>query len=187
MKRVVRFNSRYKEYLDYLDKHIGGVITCWEDIMRPALEASEDEEILSRVNLDEIGLQVYNHDRSKYDDEEFSAYCNHWYPQDGSEVEHKSDKPQDDVAYNYAWSHHQHNNPHHSQYWLMVTDDGNIDALDIPLNYIMEMICDWSSFHINNPEEQKASEWYKEHEDSFIMSDNTREWIGRIFEICEEL
>lgn len=172
MKRVVRFNPRYREYLDYLNKHIGGVIRAWEDVLRPALEEADDQMVLDQVDLDKLGLQVYNHDRSKYDSEEFNGYCNHWYPQDGSEVEHTADRTSDDASYDYAWSHHQHNNPHHSQYWLIVKDDGEVQALDIPMNYILEMLCDWHSFS-QDPGENTAYDWWMKNRDRFIMSDAT--------------
>jgi hypothetical protein len=187
MYRVVKFNERYREYLDYLDNHISGVIYAWEEILRPALEDSGDEEVLAALDLDKIGLQVYNHDRSKYTDDEFLGYCNHWYPQDGSEVVHDSKKPEADSAYNYAWSHHQHNNPHHSQYWLMVRDDGTVEALDMPLNYICEMLCDWASFHVNNPSEDRAIDWWHKNKKKFIMSDLTVDCIERLFDICPDL
>lgn len=187
MYRVVKFNPRYREYLDYLDAHIDGVIGSWEEVLRPALEKCEDREILAQLNLDEIGLQVYNHDRSKYSSYEFTGYCNHWYPQDGSEVEHDSKKPEGDPAYDYAWSHHQHNNPHHSQYWLIVKDDGKVVPLDIPLNYICEMLCDWASFNYNDTTQDSAHEWWKKNKKKFIMSDKTVEYINRLFEICPEL
>lgn len=187
MYRIVKFNSRYREYLDYLDQHIDGVIYAWEYILRPALERCDDEELLSQLNLDKIGLQVYNHDRSKYDEEEFLGYCNHWYPPDGGDVEHTSSKPENDSAYDYAWSHHQHNNKHHSQYWLIVRDDGFIQALDIPPNYICEMLCDWGSFHVNDSHADCAFDWWNDNRKKFIMSDKTIEYIDRLFEICPEL
>lgn len=187
MYRVIKFNPRYREYLDYLDNHIDGVIYCWEEVLRPALEDSQDDELLSQINLDKIGLQVYNHDRSKYSEEEFLGYCNHWYPQDGSEVTHDSKKPQGDSSYDYAWLHHRHCNPHHSQYWVSTDDDGTITPLDMPLNYICEMICDWGSFYANDKNEEPAHEWWKKNKKKFIMSDNTRNWIDRIFEICPDI
>lgn len=181
MKLLKTFNYRYKEYLDYLDNHIGAVIKSWEDVLRPAIESSKDEEILRILNLDEIGLQVYNHDQSKYGDEEFTAYCNHWYPPDGSDVDHEiaGDHQNDDRDYKYAWLHHQHNNPHHSQYWITLDDDGTIVPLDMPVNYICEMLCDWHSFS-RDEREQTAYDWWNDVKDTFIMSDNTVMWVERL-------
>ena len=184
MKRVVRFNPRYNEYLEYLDEHIGAVIRSWEEVLRPAIEEADDRDIIDAVNLDKVGLQVYNHDRSKYDEEEFNGYCNHWYPQDGSDVEHTSDRPEGDKEYDYAWSHHQHNNPHHSQYWLIVRDDGSIEALDIPLNYILEMACDWHSFS-RNKDENTAYDWWNQNKDRFIMSDTTKELVDHVVQYLQ--
>lgn len=187
MYRVRKFNPRYDEYLDYLDNHIRGVIGCWEDVLRPALEDADDQEILSQIDLDKIGLQVFNHDRSKYDEEEFIGYCNHWYPLDGSEVEHDAKRPEDDPEYDYAWSHHQHHNPHHSQYWLIVRDDGSIKALDIPMKYICELLCDWGSFHYNDPKQETANEWWKKNKRKFIMSDLTVENINKLLKLCPNI
>lgn len=183
MKLLRTFNPRYKEYLDYLDEHIGGVIQSWEDVLRPAIESSGDEELLDMLSLDEIGLQVYNHDNSKYQEDEFTAYCNHWYPQDGSDVDHKaaSSHKSEDMDYAYAWNHHQHNNKHHSQYWLCVEDDGTVYALDMPVPYICEMLCDWHSFS-RLPDNQTAYEWWQDNRDKFIMSDNTVEWVEKLIQ-----
>lgn len=187
MYRVLKFNPRYDEYLEYLDKHISGVIGCWEDILRPALETCDDDEIVSQLDLNRIELQIYNHDRSKYSEAEFLGYCNHWYPQDGSEVDHKGDNTDESRAYDYAWSHHQHHNPHHSQYWLIVRDDGSVKALDIPLRYICEMLCDWGSFNYNDTTQENASEWWSHNKKKFILSDQTVDYIERLLEICPEL
>lgn len=185
MKILKIFNPRYKEYLDYLDEHIGAVIKSWEDVLRPALDnLSEDEKSELGINgqfLDRLGLQVYMHDQSKYGEEEFTAYCNHWYPPDGSDIDHESTSSHksDDNDYAYAWNHHQHSNGHHSQHWLCVEDDGTIYALDMPLNYICEMLCDWHSFS-RNPEEQTAYDWWMGNRDKFIMSDSTIELVDRL-------
>ena len=37
MYRMIKFNSRYKEYLEYLDQHIDGVIYAWEYIDRKSV------------------------------------------------------------------------------------------------------------------------------------------------------
>lgn len=184
MYRVIRFNPRYDEYLDYLENHIRGVIKCWEDVIRPAIEESEDD-FFSTLDLDKVSLQIYNHDRSKYTEDEFIGYCNHWYPLDGSEVEHDSKKPEGDRLYDYAWSHHQHFNPHHSQYWLVVRDDGSVKPLDMPLKYVCELLADWGSFHYNDPKEEKAAIWWKKNKKRFIMSDATVDAINRILKICD--
>lgn len=184
MYRVVRMNPRYDEYLDYLNNHIGGVIGCWENKIRPTLESCEDPEF-SSLDFDRISLQIYNHDRSKFGEDEFLGYCNHWYPLDGSEVDHDSKKPEGDPQYDYAWSHHQHNNPHHSQYWTVLKDDGTVKALDMPLRYICELIADWGSFHYNKRTEDKACDWWKKNKRKFVMSDKTVDYLNRLFKILD--
>ena len=45
-----------------------------------------------------------------------------------------------------AWLHHQHNNPHHWQHWLLREDDGGTKALEMDHLYVVEMVCDHWAF-----------------------------------------
>ncbi len=58
------------------------------------------------------------------------------------------EKKSDPEAYDRAWLHHLHNNPHHWQYWVMPPEfnpDGDHDngCLKMPEEYVLEMIADW--------------------------------------------
>ena len=84
--------------------------------------------------------------------------------------------------FNYAWLRHIHRNPHHWQYWILVNDDpdeGEV-VMDMPYNYIIEMICDWWAFSHMKGDLTEIFKWYDEHRDYMKLSDNTRkevEWI----------
>ena len=175
MKRVMTFNPRYQEYLQYLDDHIGAVIRSWKDVLRPELDKSNDP-MINNINLDKIELQIQNHDSSKYSDEEFTPYCNHWYPPDGSPV-----SDDEDYLYQIALVHHRNCNPHHSQHWLYIQDEGTITPLDMPTADILEMLCDWHSFS-RDEKEQTAYDWWQETRDNFIMSDKTIETVDHFIE-----
>ena len=56
--------------------------------------------------------------------EEYFAYATYFYGKKTSQVEKNFD---------YAWLHHQKENPHHWQYWLLHNDDEGLVALEIPL------------------------------------------------------
>ena len=83
---------------------------------------------------------IFDHDSSKNNDDEYLAYDTYFYGNNRSyEVMEE---------FKRAWLRHIHRNPHHWQYWVLINDDpseGEI-ILDMPYNYIIEMICDWWSF-----------------------------------------
>ena len=105
----------------------------------------------------------------------------------------------EDVIHNsfaYAWLHHLHNNPHHPQYWYLRNDTDHDEdrMLDIPFNYIVEMLCDWGSFYYMDEEKKpginpnsRARDWYNLHGEEFGFSDNTKNQIEKIFDKCLNL
>lgn len=183
MYRVIKLNSRYKEYLDYLSERTDRLVGCWEDILRPAIENSNDA-ILDQLDLDKIGFTLSNHDESKYSEAEFSAYCSHYLA--GDEYEDSS-RLGEDPMYDYAQLHHQHSNPHHPQYWIYIGDDGIIAPIDMPLEYICEMLCSWGCDHYGDPSNDSAREFWDKHQENFMMTDKTIDYIEKLFQICPDL
>ena len=72
------------------------------------------------------GEKLVNHDQSKYDEEEYEAYDDYFYGKEGKD---EDDIAVIDNAFDYAWLHHIHHNPHHWQYWVLVNDDDGTKAL----------------------------------------------------------
>lgn len=162
--------DRREEYEQYLKEHIDGVKKSYNEIK---------DIVLTELNLIDNDISfledlINNHDKSKYDDEEFYPYLYYFYPS----KEHKSN----DNSFDYAWLHHIHNNPHHWQYWILKEDEGNVKLLDIPEIYIIEMLCDWHSFSYKNPE-STANKWYNDNKDKMLLSDNTKKIIENILKL----
>lgn len=164
-------NSLDDQYKEYITNHRAGVSKVFEEVMRPILlEEGIDEEMLSKI--DDL---IENHDMSKFDDYEFSAYRDRFYKyKDHEELP-------EDVASNFdvAWNHHQKSNPHHWNYWVLINDvdEPQTHALDMPFEYVIEMLCDWQSagkFYGNS-----AKDWYEKNGKKMILSDNTRNLIER--------
>ena len=86
--------------------------------------------VLTGVDEDQLSA----HDLSKWGEFEFAAYAN-WFFGEKS--------PENKLAYDYAWLHHQNHNPHHWQYWIIKYDDEGGEALPMPESYIREMVADW--------------------------------------------
>lgn len=169
--------SREQEYYDYLDQHVSSVKRAWEEILYPALLIDSDYTADIFTSISE---NIENHDKSKYSEEEFDPYLNYFYPLEGKE------SPKDE--FNYAWLHHQKVNPHHWQYWILVNDDdGTNRPLDIPFEYVCEMLCDWSSFHYFKDPKSTANQWYKDNKDRIILSDNTRQLVEELLNLCPDL
>ena len=144
-------NKQY-QYDMYLSEHIGNVRKSW-DLIKDKIDDSE--------LVNEVTALVINHDKSKYGEEEYEPYLEYFY----------GDKDED--AFNVAWNHHQKNNPHHWQYWLLREDEGKDIALDIPDKYILEMLCDWNSFVLKNMD-YTIMDWYTENKKKIVLSSETK-------------
>lgn len=170
--------ERSDEYNEYLDDHIGNVIRSWTEMLRPALEESHK---FDSEELNEIEDQIKQHDKSKYDKEEYLPYLHHFYPEDHSEVKDDGEDPD----FDYAWLRHQHLNPHHWQHWVLTRDSGETVPMDIPLKYVLEMLCDWHSFSAKYPT-STAADWYSKNKDKFILTDDTRKLVEKYVKHLEK-
>lgn len=178
-------NPRSDEYDEYLTKHINGVLKSWNEQLRPYLESklTDSDAFLPDYNendLNDIESQIKEHDKSKYDSDEYDAYLNWFYPTD--------DFPKDPEEFNRAWLHHQHHNPHHWQHWCLIRDEDSNDIvkLEMPFNYICEMLCDWSSFKYMY-EGSTARKWFYDNEDNILLNSNTKELVVKILDECDGL
>lgn len=78
------------------------------------------------------------HDLSKFDPVEFWSSAKYFQ---GSRSPIEAEK--EAIGYSKAWLHHKGHNKHHWEYWTDFTDDGEIIANEMPINYVVEMVCDW--------------------------------------------
>ena len=152
------------KYLEYLEGHIGNVkeafnLFCTLDI--PFIKENEKE--LAHI--------MEEHDLSKYDEPEWTAYIHHFYPtcnEDSLKTE----------EFEQACRHHIQNNPHHWDYWVIdgkLMDD--IDEHEYKL-YCVERCADWAAMGIQN--NNSPLEWYLANKENIIMPD-----YG--YELCEEI
>lgn len=151
-----------KEYTTYMYEHIGNVEKAYTWLK---------DHI---PNIREI--QLSDHDDSKFSEEEYEAYDKYFYGGNKSyEVVEN---------FKYAWLHHIHTNPHHWQYWVLINDEPEegIVALDMPDEYIIEMICDWWSFSWKTGNLSEIFDWYDKHKEHMILSDTTRSKVEGILD-----
>lgn len=145
-----------QEYTQYIVEHKANVEKAFRWII--------DHDIFEDC---EIPVNVVSHDLSKYSAEEYKAYDDYFYGKRTKEVE---------KAFDYAWLHHIHNNPHHWQYWVLKHDDKPEEALEMPLEYVVEMICDWWSFSFKTGNLYEIFDWYKKHK-GMVLHKDTRKLV----------
>lgn len=99
----------------------------------------------------------FAHDQSKSEPDEYEAYNEYFYGNNKSYAVVQK--------YKKAWLLHIHRNPHHWQYWILINDDpkeGEI-LMEMPMNYILEIICDWWSFSWEKENLREIFSWYDQH------------------------
>ena len=150
-----------EKYDAYLDEHISNVKKAYKILV--------DNKVFEKnPKTKEI---IDEHDKSKYSKEEYDAYGEYFY----------GDKNEDE--FNKAWLHHQHNNPHHWQYWVLKEDDSKDSiALMMPEEYVQEMICDWLSFSIKQGNLNEIHKWYNENKSKQILHKKTKELVEEYLE-----
>ena len=132
----------------------------------------------------DLDRQMFDHDVSKTRPSEYHPYDAYFYGgEKTAEVVNN---------FNNAWLAHIHRNPHHWQYWILVHDDPLADTLiEIPYNYILEMICDWWSFSWSKEDLYEIFNWYDQRKDYIRLNPNTRKTVedilGQIRSKLEEL
>lgn len=155
------------QYDQYLTQHRSNVKRGFDWI------AENLPELL--VDGFDYGWQIeFAHDKSKDEPDEYEAYDAYFYGGNRSYA----------VMQNYqkAWLLHLHRNPHHWQYWILINDDpkeGEI-VLEMPYNYIIEMICDWWAFSWQKGKLGEIFDWYNEHCKYMKLHPKTRKTIEDI-------
>lgn len=162
-----------KEYDNYLEQHKANVRKGFEWLRENLPGLIE--------NVPNLEWQIcFNHDQSKTEPDEYEAYDAYFYGGNRS-----YQVVQD---FNYAWLLHIHRNPHHWQYWMLQNDDPELGeiVLDMPMNYIIEMICDWWSFSWSKGDLMEIFKWYEERKNYIKLSEMTRGEVESILNLMKE-
>ncbi len=125
---------------------------------------------------DKVGDPFFaqDHDLSKWNADEYDAYDRYFYGPAGKSASVVRE-------FNYAWLKHQHSNPHHWQYWVLINDDdGENRPLEMPYKYVIEMICDWWSFSWKAGKPDSILDWYEDHRPIMELHPSTRKIVEDI-------
>lgn len=162
-----------KQYDQYLKDHINGVHEAfvWLKKNLPNLLSAD---LVSSDRMEDI---IKSHDMSKYSNHEYDAYDKYFYSKHTSkEIE---------TEFNKAWLHHIHVNPHHWQHWILIEDDPQSDkniCIEIPYQFIIEMICDWWSFSFRKNNLHEIFTWYDSHKNHIQLHPASRKIVENILD-----
>ena len=162
------------KYDEYIKEHKDNVKQAYQWLRNYLPEIFEDGYLKM-----ECDLLIEEHDKSKYSSEEYDPYDAYFY---GSRSYQVVDE------FKHAWLHHIHKNPHHWQHWVLINDnpeEGEI-VLDMPDEYIIEMICDWWSFSWKSGDLTEIFKWYEEHSPYMKLSEYTRDHVEDILRMIKE-
>ena len=159
----------------YLQDHVTNV--------KKAFDWLVDHGLVEECAIGVTKALIGHHDSSKRDMQEYDAYDDYFYgPTRDSDVKE---------AFDYAWLHHIHNNPHHWQYWVLMEDDSpQVKGLEMPIEYVYEMFCDWWSFSWAKGDLNEIFDWYVKHEKKMVLHYNTKRivenLIDQVFDILKK-
>lgn len=113
------------------------------------------------------------HDASKLLPCEWYPYARTFYGPDGESRYEPSHE------FDLAWLHHQHNNRHHWQWWVLRGDGGKTTAQKMPERFAREMVADWigAGEAMGKPH---TPTWYRLNKSRIMLHPETRELVERI-------
>ena len=162
-----------KQYDNYLRNHRFMVSKGYNWLRKNLPEIFEGVE-------DRLTGLISQHDKSKDNPDEYKAYDDYFYGKNRSyEVV---------MAFKRAWLEHIHRNPHHWQHWVLINDEpeeGEV-ILEMPYEYIIEMICDWWSFSWEKGNLMEIFSWYEKHSKYIKLASKTRKTVETILNKIRE-
>lgn len=83
--------------------------------------------------------------------------------------------------FDIAWNHHQKRNPHHWQYWVLMNDNGSVEAMPMPFEDKVEMLCDWmgagAAIKRKAPSKAETKAWFDKNRANMKLHSSTIEWL----------
>lgn len=86
-------------------------------------------------------------------------------------------------AFDRAWLHHQHRNPHHYQHWRLREDSGQTKVLQMPEHFAREMVADWMGAGRAITGRWETAKWYEKNRDNIDIHPNTRQLVEKLLSV----
>lgn len=160
-----------KQYDLYLKKHVANVQKAFE-LLSPYLIKYQ---VMDVEEIEKMKGMLEKHDTTKFGRDEYEAYDKHYF---GSELEKRVSAND----YKVAWLHHIHTNRHHWQHYIIPcgNNDGTNEVIEMPLNCVIEMICDWWSFGLAKKEPCEILDWYSKNKNKIVLHPETKKMVTQL-------
>lgn len=154
------------QYIKYIIEHQENVIEAFNRY---------GELLCQKLGIPVSSLEqnCKNHDKSKFSTYEFEGYRQYFY--------HVSGEKRDEELFKKSWLHHQNNNMHHPEYWVLRTETGIAETLDMPDLYIAEMLIDWAAMSMKFND--TVEKYYNKKGYSHPFSEKTRNKVESLLSI----
>ena len=122
------------------------------------------------------------HDLSKFLPFEFIWHAHNFYGRgEGADEEGIT------MSFDEARLYHIHRNKHHWEYWLRPKTLQNLQVLEMPKKYAIEMVCDWAGVdRALTGRRDGVLGWYKNNKNSIILHSITREYVEELLDLYKE-
>lgn len=130
-------------------------------------------EILVDIHGVDYELMILLHDDTKTIPSQYKPYDEWVFGKRTPKVEE---------AFKYAKLEHMQMNGHHWQHWIYIDGDGKLQALDMPYEFIIEMLCDWWSFGWRDGDLFQIFDWYEDNKKKIKFSRNTRKTVEELLD-----
>lgn len=141
--------EKKKEYMNYIDEHKRNVLIAYNKIIdKIHVGIVVDGKNVFDI-IDQLSIDIGQHDKSKYSEAEFDAYRRKFYPTtlESKETDEAVLKEVEE-RFEKAWENHYMINDHHPKYWCYWNTNKNFEPKDMNLKAIIHMICDWEAMSI---------------------------------------
>lgn len=133
--------------------------------------------LLASIKINAPLWMAIVHDLSKFMPSEWFPYANTFYAKDGSKRYVESPE------FAHAWNHHQKQNKHHYQYYMITWDRGTTEPLEMPDKYAREMVADWMGAGRAITGKWEVWGWYDKNRNNIILHPKTREYVEHILSV----
>jgi len=149
--------EKVEEYKKYIQEHKGNVKKIWDDYCE---NNKSDPFVWNDYDYHALNHAINTHDDSKLESFEFHGY-RQWFFTSNTDTKNED-------RFKSAWNHHQKNNPHHWEYWVLVP---TLEPLHMPVFFTFEMLVDWSAMSLKFKD--LPSVFYAKNKEKMILHKKT--------------
>jgi hypothetical protein len=166
-------------YCDYVEEHLRNVGKAWVILQEACVH---EKQVWNDVDFWHTHALIEQHDKSKMDAAEFTAYAEWFYGSFGKEYDIYDDGGEGEeqhraakAAFDAAWEHHKAHNQHHWQNWTQAGERFPGETAC----HLMCMVADWMAMGMKFGD--TAEEYYEREKAKIHLPEWAVDCLQRIF------